>query len=50
MRAQGRGHIVNASSLAGRMAFPGLGAYVTGKYALEGMSQALAAEVGGQGL
>ncbi|MER5864859.1 SDR family oxidoreductase [Kitasatospora sp. NPDC002040] len=45
MRAQGSGHIVNVSSLAGRMAFPGLGAYVTGKYALEGMSQALAAEV-----
>ncbi|GAA1253749.1 oxidoreductase [Kitasatospora nipponensis] len=45
MRAQGRGHILNVSSLAGRMAFPGLGAYVAGKYALEGMSQALAAEV-----
>lgn len=45
MRAQGSGHIVNVSSLAGRTAFPGLGAYVTGKYALEGMSQALAAEV-----
>lgn len=45
MRGQGSGHIVNVSSLAGRMAFPGLAAYVTGKYALEGMSQALAAEV-----
>ncbi|KQV21728.1 MULTISPECIES: SDR family oxidoreductase [unclassified Kitasatospora] len=45
LRAQGSGHIVNVSSLAGRMAFPGLSAYVTGKYALEGMSQALAAEV-----
>jgi NAD(P)-dependent dehydrogenase (short-subunit alcohol dehydrogenase family) len=44
MRDQGSGHIVNVSSLAGRMAFPGLSAYVTGKYALEGMSQALAAE------
>jgi NAD(P)-dependent dehydrogenase (short-subunit alcohol dehydrogenase family) len=32
------------------MAFPGLGAYVAGKYALEGMSQALAAEVAGQGV
>jgi hypothetical protein len=50
MRAQGRGHIVNVSSLAGRMAFPGLGSYVAGKYALEDMSQALAAEVGGQAL
>jgi NAD(P)-dependent dehydrogenase (short-subunit alcohol dehydrogenase family) len=45
MRQQGAGHIVNVSSLAGRMAFPGLSAYVAGKYALEGMSQALAAEV-----
>ncbi|GAA2796130.1 SDR family NAD(P)-dependent oxidoreductase [Kitasatospora sp. CM 4170] len=44
MRAQGAGDILNISSLAGRMAFPGLAAYVTGKYALEGMTQALAAE------
>lgn len=50
MRAQGHGHIVNVSSLAGRMAFPGLGAYVAGKYALEGMSQALAAEAAPQGV
>lgn len=45
MRRRGSGHIVNVSSLAGRMGFPGLSAYVAGKYALEGMSQALAAEV-----
>ncbi|MFD8636140.1 SDR family oxidoreductase [Streptomyces sp. NPDC059533] len=44
MRAQGHGHVVNISSVAGRMAFPGLAAYVAGKHALEGMSQALAAE------
>ncbi|MEU6213239.1 SDR family oxidoreductase [Streptomyces sp. NPDC090085] len=44
MRAQGHGHIVNVSSVVGRMAFPGLGAYVAGKHALEGMSQALAVE------
>ncbi|RKE18546.1 short-subunit dehydrogenase [Streptomyces sp. TLI_171] len=44
MRAQGGGHIVNVSSVGGRMAFPGLGAYVAGKFALEGMSLALAAE------
>ncbi|MFJ4091387.1 SDR family NAD(P)-dependent oxidoreductase [Kitasatospora sp. NPDC089913] len=44
MRAQGGGLIVNVSSLAGRTAFPGLAAYVTGKHALEGMTQALAAE------
>ncbi|MFI9152540.1 SDR family oxidoreductase [Streptomyces sp. NPDC053367] len=45
MRRQGFGHVVNVSSIAGRMGLPGLSAYVTGKYALEGMSQALAAEV-----
>ncbi|MEU6814567.1 SDR family oxidoreductase [Streptomyces sp. NPDC046860] len=44
MRRQGGGHIVNVSSLAGRVGFPGLSAYVAGKYALEGMSQVLAAE------
>ncbi|THA86247.1 SDR family oxidoreductase [Streptomyces sp. A0592] len=44
MRAQGHGHIVNVSSVVGRMAFPGLAAYVAGKHALEGMSQALAVE------
>ncbi|GHB37248.1 short-chain dehydrogenase/reductase [Streptomyces xanthochromogenes] len=44
MRAQGHGHILNISSVVGRMALPGLGAYVAGKHALEGMSQALAIE------
>ncbi|MFJ3974226.1 SDR family oxidoreductase [Streptomyces sp. NPDC090021] len=44
MRPQGHGHIVNVSSVAGRTAFPGLAAYVAGKHALEGMSQALAVE------
>ncbi|MFC5909191.1 SDR family NAD(P)-dependent oxidoreductase [Streptacidiphilus monticola] len=50
LRAQGAGHIVNVSSLAGRMAFPGLSAYVAGKFALEGMSQALAAETAAFGV
>ncbi|MEV4557527.1 SDR family oxidoreductase [Kitasatospora sp. NPDC049285] len=44
MRARGGGHIVNVSSLAGRTGFAGLGAYVAGKFALEGMSLTLAAE------
>ncbi|MFJ3908906.1 SDR family oxidoreductase [Streptomyces vinaceus] len=44
MRAQGHGHVVNISSVVGRIAFPGMGAYVAGKHALEGMSQALAIE------
>ncbi len=50
MRAQGSGHILNVSSLAGRTAIPGLSAYMAGKYALEGMSQALAAEAGPLGI
>ncbi|MDN3271932.1 SDR family oxidoreductase [Streptomyces sp. MA15] len=50
MRARGRGHIVNVSSVAGRMTFPGLGAYVAGKHALEGMSRTLAVEVASQGI
>ncbi|MFF2044117.1 SDR family oxidoreductase [Kitasatospora sp. NPDC058170] len=50
MRAQGGGHILNVSSLAGRMAFPGLAAYMTGKHALEGMTQALAPEAAAFGI
>ncbi len=50
MRAQGRGHIVNISSVAGRVAFPGLSAYMTGKAALEAMSQALASQVAPLGI
>ena len=50
MRAQGRGHIVNVSSIAGRMPVPGLAAYISAKHALEGMSQALAEEVADHGI
>ncbi|MER8184543.1 SDR family oxidoreductase [Kitasatospora sp. NPDC094015] len=45
MRARRGGHIVNVSSIAGRLSFPGMGAYVAGKHALEGMALALAPEV-----
>ena len=50
MRGQGSGHIINVSSIAGRMAVPGLAAYISGKHALEGMSQALAMEVAPLGI
>jgi NAD(P)-dependent dehydrogenase (short-subunit alcohol dehydrogenase family) len=50
MRAQGFGDIVMVSSTAGRMAYPGLGAYVAAKYALEGMVDALALELAGTGV
>jgi NAD(P)-dependent dehydrogenase (short-subunit alcohol dehydrogenase family) len=50
MRAQGSGHIVQISSIGGITAYPGLGAYHASKWALEGFSQALAAEVAGFGI
>jgi NAD(P)-dependent dehydrogenase (short-subunit alcohol dehydrogenase family) len=50
MRAQGRGHVLMVSSVAGRMALPGLGAYVAAKHALEGMAATLALETAGIGI
>jgi NAD(P)-dependent dehydrogenase (short-subunit alcohol dehydrogenase family) len=45
MRGQGSGHILQVSSIGGISAFATLGAYHASKWALEGFSQALAAEV-----
>jgi NAD(P)-dependent dehydrogenase (short-subunit alcohol dehydrogenase family) len=50
MREQGGGHIVNVSSVGGRMATPGLGAYQAAKWAVGGFSEVLAAEVGPLGI
>jgi NAD(P)-dependent dehydrogenase (short-subunit alcohol dehydrogenase family) len=40
MRAAGQGVIVNVSSTSGILALPGLGAYASSKFALEGMTEA----------
>jgi NAD(P)-dependent dehydrogenase (short-subunit alcohol dehydrogenase family) len=45
MRERRSGRIVQMSSMGGRTSFPGVGAYSATKYALEGWSEALAAEV-----
>jgi NAD(P)-dependent dehydrogenase (short-subunit alcohol dehydrogenase family) len=45
MREQKSGHIIQVSSIGGLMTFPGIGMYHASKWALEGISQALAAEV-----
>src|SRR5271154_977836 len=45
MRAQRSGHILQVSSIGGVNAFPTVGLYHASKWALEGFSQSLAAEV-----
>ncbi|RZM11617.1 MAG: SDR family NAD(P)-dependent oxidoreductase, partial [Sphingomonas sp.] len=50
MRAQGGGNIVNFTSVAGLIGFPGSGYYAASKHAVEGWSDALLAEVGPLGI
>jgi NAD(P)-dependent dehydrogenase (short-subunit alcohol dehydrogenase family) len=46
MRKQGSGIIVNISSIGGKMGLPGLSAYVSSKFALEGLGECLRYELG----
>jgi NAD(P)-dependent dehydrogenase (short-subunit alcohol dehydrogenase family) len=50
MRERGNGAIVQMSSQGGQLTYPGYGAYCAAKYALEAMSEALAAEVAPLGI
>ncbi len=50
LRGQGSGHLIQVSSIGGISAFAGIGIYHASKWALEGMSQALALEVAPLGI
>ena len=50
MRSRGKGHIVNISSIGGLVGNPASGYYNATKFAVEGMSQALAKEVAPLGI
>jgi NAD(P)-dependent dehydrogenase (short-subunit alcohol dehydrogenase family) len=50
MRARGNGHIINISSVGGLLGGPGAGYYNGTKFALEGLSEALALEVAPLGI
>lgn len=50
LRAQGAGHVIQVSSVGGRMATPGLSAYQAAKFAVGGFSEVLAQEVAPLGI
>ena len=50
MLPRGRGHIVNLSSVAGRIAVPGEAVYTATKHAVVGFGEALRAELRGTGI
>jgi NAD(P)-dependent dehydrogenase (short-subunit alcohol dehydrogenase family) len=50
LRAQGRGHIMNFASVGGRVSGPLMALYCASKFAVEGLSDGLAAEVADFGI
>jgi NAD(P)-dependent dehydrogenase (short-subunit alcohol dehydrogenase family) len=50
LREQRSGHIIQISSIGGRIGTPGVGAYQTAKWGVEGFSEVLAKEVGPLGI
>jgi NAD(P)-dependent dehydrogenase (short-subunit alcohol dehydrogenase family) len=50
MRARRSGHVVNISSMGGLIGFPGIGYYNATKFAVEGLSEALAREAAPLGI
>lgn len=50
MREQGHGHIIQVSSVLGLVTLPVLGLYNASKFAVEGLTETLAAEVAGFGI
>lgn len=50
LRGQRAGHIIQISSIGGRMGTPGIGSYQSAKWAVEGLSEVLAAEVAPLGI
>lgn len=50
MRARGRGHVINVTSISGFKPWSGTAGYCASKFALEGLGQTLAQEVGPLGI
>ena len=50
LREQGSGHVIQVSSVGGRVTSPGIGPYQTAKWAVEGFSGVLAKEVAPLGI
>ncbi len=50
MREQGSGHIISVASAAGKIAYPGIGAYSATKHAIVALTDALRAEVADAGI